>query len=1312
MRPSRGRAGRSAGYSMTTPFSAGASAGAGEIGSDAKPAAAAVAAAAAGGAAAAEPWDRNIGAEFEGCDANLMQQFAAPAPADARGGGGGSAAHYPNRRKTAWAPTKPVVPSPVVRTRVGAAEQAKTHVVAVQTTASEQSAALDKSIAAIRSQVSGRPGSAAKLEDQPWMIAQQERALIDAARKGQLDSVEKLLGDNGNPNCVDDKGCTPLIRAAGEGYVAIVQALIKSGARVDTTGDYKSPLLESVTHGHQDCARVLLEHGALADQVVEPSKHTGLLAAAMHGQVECVKLMLEYKADFKAIDVKGRTALMLAGFMGSHESVRVLVEAGAEIEACCQIGRTGFLWSCSSGPKATDAVEVFLQAGCSVDVRDKEGNGWEGRTKDLQGKGGQAAQPTCKQSVAVIEAWLDSLRNTKAAAAEQELLAMLEKEEEDAAGTKKKAKKKKSKQKKKKAGPPEAPGTPAAAGTPVFEVSGFGGRSPPARTSPPPGGSEFDTSEVVRLQPMPEPEPEPEPEPVLEQQTREPQPEPELTAAAVTDPVKAARHAQAARAGQMASGSGGTNFTQSRRKKKGGKAPQTPLAGTPGGGTPGSERLVFLERKVKELEQQNIENRSSEQSNRATLHASKKAKEAQEAQFSQQIEDAWQDVKKTEQEKEQMKAELDNTKASLTQEKRRLVNATRDATHAVRESGSVRQELQTLAVWHASEMASLRSELAEARATSEALRSAPPEWCAKMTPRVQADSEAIGPARGVSSAGDTEAMLLQLHALVNSWSSMLMPADKGHAHLYAFGSYLLVGDPESKGSTRRRGSDVDVLVVVPSGVPGSARGIKRKYHFFGKQGLNAKEEQKAAKEGVLAAILTRDDRVKHVMCARDAFVPCLRLEFMGVDIDLTLATLELEALPPQQVSQPFWALRPPPQEFLEAAALPPKDAFIESYRSMNGVLTTHAILRAVPSMELFRTVLVSVRRWAKARGLYGPTFGFPAGITWAMLTAAVCQRLPATTPPATVLSNFFHMWSTWPFPDPVEIAPGGGAPKEEGPNELDSEAWHPKISGGIMPVLTPCYPSIDACHLMPSTAFDVVCEELRRADTFRATQTAAGAWATSGGPLGHLWATQWCDTLGKEDIVGTFFKDYSHYIQLSVANEMPKPKAGGKKKPVVAAAAAAATAAAAQANTAQQHSQWAVLVQSQLRRLILRLDAVRVEWRHVTALRPFPRSFPGSTPELVYYVGLELAPGAVTQSPSSPKKHDDDEDVMLKFGSSTSPNPSPKGSPPAMRMHDADASAVATAAAAAAAVFGDEDLAAVSHYQSTALRMPRLLVYP
>ena len=100
-------------------------------------------------------------------------------------------------------------------------------------------------------------------------------------------------------------------------------------------------------------------------------------------------------------------------------------------------------------------------------------------------------------------------------------------------------------------------------------------------------------------------------------------------------------------------------------------------------------------------------------------------------------------------------------------------------------------------------------------------------------------------------------------------------------------------------------------------------------------------------------------------------------------------------------------------------------------------------------------------------------------------------------------------------------------------------------------VLLAADPSIDACHLMPAAVFEVVRRELLEADLVRATQTAVGPWATSGRPLGHLWATQWCDKLAGDDAEQSFFTEYSHYIQLCVANEGPTSKKSAKKKATV-----------------------------------------------------------------------------------------------------------------------------------------------------------------
>ena len=88
-------------------------------------------------------------------------------------------------------------------------------------------------------------------------------------------------------------------------------------------------------------------------------------------------------------------------------------------------------------------------------------------------------------------------------------------------------------------------------------------------------------------------------------------------------------------------------------------------------------------------------------------------------------------------------------------------------------------------------------------------------------------------------------------------------------------------------------------------------------------------------------------------------------------------------------------------------------------RSLNAVRVAHAILGSVPNRQTFLGVLRLVKAWAKARGVYGKALGYFGGISWALLTAAACQRLPYNATPEAILQNFFVLWSTWPWPQPV-----------------------------------------------------------------------------------------------------------------------------------------------------------------------------------------------------------------------------------------------------------------------------------------------------
>ena len=100
--------------------------------------------------------------------------------------------------------------------------------------------------------------------------------------------------------------------------------------------------------------------------------------------------------------------------------------------------------------------------------------------------------------------------------------------------------------------------------------------------------------------------------------------------------------------------------------------------------------------------------------------------------------------------------------------------------------------------------------------------------------------------------------------------------------------------------------------------------------------------------------------------------------------------------------------------------------------------------------------------------MYGKAVGFFGGISWALLTAAVCQRLPQQASPDAILQNFFMLWSTWPWPHPAALGEAGEDTPLRLPPALSDKfpEWRPNFSPGFMPVVVPrCgLPTINSSH--------------------------------------------------------------------------------------------------------------------------------------------------------------------------------------------------------------------------------------------------------
>lgn len=112
-----------------------------------------------------------------------------------------------------------------------------------------------------------------------------------------------LLHHSADPSAVQtrDGGETALLVASNKGNLPCVTLLLEAGAAADAPADRTSALAAACSHGHVDCARGLIDGGAILDHM-SPLEMTALMAAACAPSTECATLLLRRRAG---IDVSG-----------------------------------------------------------------------------------------------------------------------------------------------------------------------------------------------------------------------------------------------------------------------------------------------------------------------------------------------------------------------------------------------------------------------------------------------------------------------------------------------------------------------------------------------------------------------------------------------------------------------------------------------------------------------------------------------------------------------------------------------------------------------------------------------------------------------------------------------------------------------------------------------------------------------------------------------------------------------------------------------------------------------------------------------
>jgi hypothetical protein len=170
--------------------------------------------------------------------------------------------------------------------------------------------------------------------------------LHEAAAKGDVAAIERLVAAGEKPDIQDSKSRTPLIVAVYMKQYDAAHALLKHGANPNAMEiDHYDIVTIAAVRNDVEMLKIALDAGASAKNVTSRYQGTALIAAAHLGHVEAVKLLIAAKAQLNHVNNLGWTALMEAVVLGNGgarhtATLRALVEAGADVNIADRGGIT------------------------------------------------------------------------------------------------------------------------------------------------------------------------------------------------------------------------------------------------------------------------------------------------------------------------------------------------------------------------------------------------------------------------------------------------------------------------------------------------------------------------------------------------------------------------------------------------------------------------------------------------------------------------------------------------------------------------------------------------------------------------------------------------------------------------------------------------------------------------------------------------------------------------------------------------------------------------------------------------------------
>ena len=201
--------------------------------------------------------------------------------------------------------------------------------------------------------------------------------LIKAVLADNSQIVEKLLKRGANPNCMDDKGKTPLFYVSNDNF-PMLQVLIQAGADVnarDAEGNYAifHLLNENINKTVFSMRLKMLNEAGAKYNITDSSNRTLLFFAKTISHASTFL----HDVDIDHKDSDGRTALF---YIRGRGLTQYLIDNGADVNIQDNMGRTAIFYAESLEPDKNaynidsfDKVAALVENNARLDIKDHSG---------------------------------------------------------------------------------------------------------------------------------------------------------------------------------------------------------------------------------------------------------------------------------------------------------------------------------------------------------------------------------------------------------------------------------------------------------------------------------------------------------------------------------------------------------------------------------------------------------------------------------------------------------------------------------------------------------------------------------------------------------------------------------------------------------------------------------------------------------------------------------------------------------------------------------------------------------------------------